>query len=128
MKLLLDTATFLWWITDSEWLSDQARRLIGDGENEVWFSAVSSWEIVIKAGLRRVRLPEKVEQFLPEQVAINGFQVLPVHLRHTLKVATLPPLHRDPFDRLLVAQALIEELTIVTSDRQMAKYSAPIVW
>ncbi len=90
MKLLLDTAAFLWWITDSEALSERARDLIGDGEHEVWFSAVSSWEIVIKAGLGRIRLPEKADRFLPKQIAVNGFQVLPVHLRHTLRVVALP--------------------------------------
>jgi PIN domain nuclease of toxin-antitoxin system len=103
VKLLLDTSAFLWWIDDHESLSSRARDLLSDGEHDIWFSAVSSWEIVIKAALGRVQLPEKPERFLPKQLAINQFEILPIHLRHTLRVAGLPNLHRDPFDRLLVA-------------------------
>lgn len=128
MKVLLDTSTFLWWVTDSDRLSDRARNVIGDGTNEVWFSAVSSWEIVIKAGLGRVTLPEDPEQFLPKQCTANAFQVLPIHMRHTLRVATLPPIHRDPFDRLLIAQALTENLTILSSDTSLKGYPARVVW
>ena len=83
---------------------------------------------MIKAALWRVQLREKPERFLPKQLAINQFQILPIHLRHTLRVAGLPNLHRDPFDRLLVAQALVEELTIVTADSQLSDYPAPVVW
>lgn len=128
MKVLLDTSTFLWWVTDSDRLSDHARNVIGDGANEIWFSAVSSWEIVIKAGLGRVTLPEDPEQFLPKQCAANAFQVLSIHMRHTLRVATLPPIHRDPFDRLLIAQALTENLTILSSDTSLKGYPARVVW
>ena len=128
MKLLLDTSVFLWWISDDESLSQRARDLISDGENEVWFSAVSSWEIVIKADLGRVVLPERVERFLPKQIGANGFQVLPIHLRHTLRVAGLPALHRDPFDRLLIAQAIVEGFAIVSADRQFYRYPVPVEW
>ena len=128
MRVLLDTATFLWWVTDSNRLSDRARDVIGNGANEVWLSAVSSWEIVIKAGLGRVTLPEDPDQFLPKQLAANAFQVLPIHLRHTLRVAMLPPIHRDPFDRLLIAQALTENLTILSSDTGFKGYPARVVW
>ncbi|MGH7164246.1 MAG: type II toxin-antitoxin system VapC family toxin [Nitrospiraceae bacterium] len=128
MRLLLDTAAFLWWITDSDRLSDRARELLGDADNDVWFSAVSSWELVIKAALGRVKLPEKAERFIPKHLAVNGFQILPIHLRHTLRVAALPGHHRDPFDRLLVAQALVEGLTLLSSDRQLTRYAGPVVW
>lgn len=128
MKLLLDTATFLWWIADHPALSTRARELLSDGAHDVWFSAVSSWEIVIKAGLGRVHLPEKPERFLPKHLALNQFQVLPVHLRHTLRVAALPALHRDPFDRLLVAQAIVEKLTIVSGDAQLSRYPVSVEW
>jgi len=128
VRLLLDTAPFLWWITDNDRLSERARELLGDADNEVWFSAVSSWELVIKAALGRVRLPEKAERFIPKHLAINGFQILPIHLRHTLRVAGLPDHHRDPFDRLLVAQALVEGLTLLSTDRQFSRYAAPVVW
>ncbi len=128
MRLLLDTAPFLWWITDSDRLSERAQGLLQDPENEVFFSDVSSWELVIKAGLGRVTLPENAERFIPKQVAVNGFQVLPIHLRHTLRVASLPSHHSDPFDRLLVAQALAEGLTLLSGDRQLKQYPAPIAW
>ena len=128
MKLLLDTSAFLWWISNDQSLSQRARDLISDGDNEVWFSAVSSWEIVIKASLGRVSLPEKIERFLPKQIGANGFQVLPIHLRHTLRVAGLPALHRDPFDRLLIAQAMVEGFAIVSADRQLSRYPVPVEW
>jgi len=128
VKLLLDTSAFLWWISDHASLSQRARDLIGDGNHEVWFSAVSSWEIVIKAGLGRLRLPENAERFLPKQIGANGFQVLPIHLRHTLRVARLPPLHRDPFDRLLIAQAILEGFTILSADQQLSRYPVAVEW
>lgn len=128
MRILLDTAPFLWWITDSDRLSVRARELLRDADHDVWLSVVSSWELVIKAALGRVTLPENPEQFIPQQVAVNGFQVLPIHLRHTLRVAALPSHHGDPFDRLLVAQALVEGFTLLSGDRQLKRYPAPIVW
>ena len=128
MKLLLDTSAFLWWITDSDLLSRRAREVIGDGENETWFSAVSGWEIVIKAGLGRVALPEEPAHFIPRQLSLNAFQILPIHLRHALRVSSLPAIHRDPFDRLLVAQALVEELTIITSDSHIVSYPVSCLW
>jgi PIN domain nuclease of toxin-antitoxin system len=128
VKLLLDTSAFLWWISNDESLSQRARDLISDGDNEVWFSAVSSWEIVIKASLGRVSLPERVERFLPKQLGANGFQVLPVHLRHTLRVAGLPALHRDLFDRLLIAQAIVEGFAIVSGDQQLSRYPVAVEW
>ena len=128
MKLLLDTSAFLWWISDHPSLSQRARDLISDGNHEVWFSAVSSWEIVIKAGLGRLQLPENVERFLPKQIGANGFQVLPIHLRHTLRVARLPRLHCDPFDRLLIAQAILEEFTILSADQQLSRYPVAVEW
>lgn len=128
MKLLLDTAPFLWWIMDSQSLSQRARELIGEGDNEVWFSTVSSWEIVIKAGLGRIQLPESPERFLLKHIARNGFQVLPIQLRHTLHVGKLPDHHHDPFDRLLAAQAMVEEMTLLTGDAQLAKYPLSVIW
>lgn len=128
MKLLLDTSVFLWWISDHASLSQRARDLISDGNHEVWFSAVSSWEIVIKTGLGRLQLPENAERFLPKQIGANGFQVLPIHLRHTLRVARLPRLHRDPFDRLLIAQAILEDFTILSADEQLSRYPVAVEW
>jgi len=128
VRILLDTSTFLWWITDSDLLSKRAREVLTNDTNEVWFSAVSGWEIVIKAALGRVQLPEDPEQFLPRQIATNSFEVLPIHLRHTLRVFSLPMVHRDPFDRLLIAQALVEGLTVLSGDAQFAAYPVATVW
>jgi len=128
VRLLLDTQAFLWWVTDDGALSRRARRLIGDGKNEIFFSAASAWEIAIKARLGRVSLPEDLESYFLTQLEQNAFQVLPVQLQHALRVATLPDIHRDPFDRLLVAQALTEELAIVSKDRRISAYPARVLW
>ncbi len=128
MRLLLDTHAFLWWITDDARLSDRARALIGDGGNEVFLSAASAWELAVKASLRRVEIAQPLERFVPDQLERNGFQALPVLLRHALGLPALPPLHRDPFDRMLVAQALAEELTLVSADREIRRYPVPVAW
>lgn len=128
MKLLLDTHAFLWWVSDDDRLSRRARRALTDEGNEAFFSVVSAWEIVVKTGLGKLRLPETPEKFLLKELERNPFAPLPLHLRHVLRLATLPNLHRDPFDRLLVAQALIEELSIVSGDEQVRRYPAKVVW
>lgn len=96
MRLLLDTRTFLWWIIDSDRLSRRARSLIASGDNEIFFSAVSGWEIAVKAELGWIKLPSDLEEFLPRQVTENAFEVLPLQLRHALRVFSLPTVHRDP--------------------------------
>ena len=129
MKVLLDTHAFLWWVTDDPQLSSRARRILGDSSNEAYFSAVSGWEIAIKTRLGRLSVAgDSLEDFVAEQVAANGFQVLPIHLNHALRTYSLPEYHRDPFDRLLIAQALIEELALVTADRKLGDYKVRIVW
>ncbi len=128
MRLLLDTQAFLWAIAEPERLSARARRAIEDGTNEVFVSAATAWELAIKTHLGRLRLAENIEGFVPEQMAKNSFQPLPVQIRHALKVGTLRDVHRDPFDRLLVAQASIEDLLLVTADRRLRDYAVKVVW
>lgn len=128
MRLLLDTHAFLWWVAGGELLSLKAREAIADEDNEVLFSAASAWEIAIKVGIGRLEMKGNVGKFLEEQVEANGFGVLPVELAHAARVAILPDHHRDPFDRLLVAQAQAERLTLVTGDRQMKKYAVQRLW
>ena len=128
MRVLLDTSTFLWWITDSDRLGERVRQVLTDEQNEVWFSVASGWEIVIKAGLGRVSFTKDPEEFIPEQISANGFQILPIQLRHALKISALPSVHRDPFDRLLVAQALVEDLTILSGDSRIAAYPVDVLW
>lgn len=128
MRYILDTHVFLWWITDDERLSPRAHAVIRDGESDLYFSAASAWEIAIKAGLDRIRLPERADRFIPEQLRKNGIRPLAIQLSHALAVDGLPLHHRDPFDRLLVAQAELEEMPIVSGDDQLAEYDAELVW
>ena len=128
MKVLLDTHTFLWWIADSPRLSARAREVIRDSNNELFFSAASGWEIAIKAQLGRLQLPDNLEQFIVDQLSLNTILVLPIQLRHALHVYTLPQHHRDPFDRMLVAQSQVENLPILTTDPQIAQYEVKTIW
>ena len=128
MRALLDTHAFLWWITDDPRLSTRVREVIADGRNILYFSAASGWEIAIKAGLGRLRIPENLERFLTEELAQNAIQVLPVYLSHALRVYTLPLHHRDPFDRLLISQALLGKLPVLTADPQIAIYPVDVIW
>ena len=128
MKVLLDTHTFLWWIADSPRLSARAREVIRDSNNELFFSAASGWEIAIKAQLGRLQLPDNLEQFIVGQLSLNTILVLPIQLRHALHVYTLPQHHRDPFDRMLVAQSQVENLPILTTDPQIAQYEVKTIW
>ena len=104
MRALLDTHTFLWWITDSPELSQSARNAIGDSTNELSLSAASGWEIAIKTKLGRLGIAGDPEKLIPEQMALNAIDGLPVQMSHALHVFQLPDLHRDPFDRILIAQ------------------------
>lgn len=125
---MLDTHVFLWWITDDPRLTVRARSVIGEGKNIIFFSAASAWEIAIKARLGKLKVPGDLRAFIAEQLALNNITPLPVRLSHALYVYVLPDYHRDPFDRLLVAQAQIENLLLLTSDLQIAKYAVEIIW
>ena len=128
MKLLLDTHTFLWWITDDQKLSGRAREIISDGSNELFLSAATGWEIAIKVQIGRLKLPEEPIRFILEQMRINAIQSLPIQMNHALHVSTLPQHHRDPFDRLLIAQAQLEGLPILSSDHQLVNYQVEVIW
>lgn len=128
MRLLLDTQAFLWSISAPERLGVRARRAIQSGRNEVFVSAVSAWEIAIKSALGRLTLAEDPQRLIPDQMTQNAFEPLPVQIRHALKVVDLPNIHKDPFDRLLVAQALIEELALVSGDAQLGRYPVRVIW
>lgn len=127
MRVLLDTQVFLWWVTNDARLSTRARDLISDGDNEVMISAASGWEIAIKSRLGKIQLPESPERFVPAQVISNGFKSLPILLDHALRVCALPDHHRDPFDRILVAQGQVEHLPIITIDPQIARYDIEVI-
>lgn len=128
MKLLLDTHTFLWWITDDPQLSKKARELISDGHNILYWSAASSWEVSIKYALGRMPLPEAPERFLPAEIGKNRLESLPIIDAHAFQAGQLPHHHRDPFDRMLVAQAQVESLALLSNDRQLNHYDVDIRW
>lgn len=128
MKLLLDTHAFLWWIGDDARLSGPAREAIADPGNNVSFSVASAWELAIKTAIGRFEAEGGLGPFLEEHIQRNAFRVLPVKLEHAVSVAALPAHHRDPFDRILVAQAAAEGMTLVTRDSQLGKYGTPVLW
>lgn len=128
MRVLLDTHTFLWWITNNEQLSNTSRNIIGDSQNELFFSVASGWEMAIKARLGKLELPENLDQFIAEQLQQNAIAGLPIQMSHALHVYTLPPLHRDPFDRLLIAQSQLENMPILTIDPQIGRYDLEVIW
>jgi PIN domain nuclease of toxin-antitoxin system len=128
MRLLLDTHAFLWWVEDAPALSRRARRLMADPQNECWLSLASCWEMAIKLSLGKLKLQSPIERFVPEQLAANGFRSLEIDFDDIARVASLPFHHRDPFDRLLVAQALGRNLHVVSVERVFAKYGAKRVW
>lgn len=128
MRVLLDTHAFLWWITDDPQLSAHARRIIGDGRNELLLSAASGWEIATKVRLGKLELPDNLESFVLEQMTLNAIESLPIRTHHALHVHTLPDYHRDPFDRLIVSQAQLENLPILTADPRIAQYAARTIW
>ena len=125
MKLLLDTHLLLWAAGDPGRLSAAARALIEAPENELLFSAASLWEIAIKRGLGREDFRVDV-RLLRRGLLDNGYGELPVGSEHAVAIDGLPPIHKDPFDRLLVAQALVEGVTLLTSDERVAQYPGPV--
>ena len=128
MKVLLDTHAFLWWIANDPQLSSRARQIMKDANTEPLLSAASGWEIAIKSRLGKLKLPADLEGFIAEQLRINAIQVLPIQMAHALRVFMLPDHHRDPFDRMLVAQSQLEELPILTADPQIAQYAVTVIW
>jgi PIN domain nuclease of toxin-antitoxin system len=128
MRALLDTHVFLWWITDRPELPGRVRELIRSSRNELLFSAASGWEIAIKTRLGRLHLPAQPEPFILTQLALNAMDSLPITMRHALHVHTLPSLHRDPFDRMLVSQAQLERLPIITADSLITQYRVETIW
>jgi len=128
MRLLLDTHAFLWFVVGSSDLSATARGLIEDAENEKLVSIASAWEMAIKASLGRLAVAQPFDEVLGGQISRNGFGLLNVSLAHLATVSTLPFHHRDPFDRLLVAQAMVEQLEVVSVDDAFDAYGVRRRW
>ncbi len=128
MRLLLDTCTFLWLIIGSEELTSRAKDLFTDPDNEVFLSAVSAWEISVKHAIGRLDLPEAAQVFIPRQREQHQIQSLPLVEQAALQVSSLPGIHSDPFDRMLISQALYHALTIVSPDEMIRKYPVRTTW
>jgi len=128
MRLLLDTHAFLWWTLDSPMLSPAARAALANPDNACFFSMASTWEMAIKVSLGKLEVVGDLSRFVRQQLAANRFRPLPVDLAHSLRVADLPWHHRDPFDRLLVAQCQIEDLTLVSGDAMLPTYGIAVLW
>ena len=128
MRALLGAHAFLWWIAGDERLSDRVSQAITDGRNDIFVSAASVWEIAIKGRLGRLSIPGDPGKFIGGQIAENCFRGLPIVAEHALRVWTLPDHHRDPFDRMLVAQAQVEGLALISRDQQVSRYDVEVVW
>jgi PIN domain nuclease of toxin-antitoxin system len=128
MKLLLDTCAFLWIAGDASVLSKRAREVFRAPDHEVYLSVVSAWEIAVKHGLGRLPLPSPPERFVREMREAHGIEVLPLDEESALHVSRLPDIHRDPFDRMLVSQAIVHGLTILTPDPIILDYPARTIW
>lgn len=128
MRALLDAHAFIWWVLDTPRLSDECRRILADGTNDIVVSVASSYEIAYKASQGRLTLPEPPTEYVRSRLVANGFTSLPIDLGHALRAASLPRIHGDPFDRMLVAQAQIEDLPILTADPVIGLYDVATIW
>jgi PIN domain nuclease of toxin-antitoxin system len=128
MRLLLDTCTFLWAVDEQTHLSEQARAAIVDPDNEIYLSAVSAWEIALKQGMGNLILSEPAVRYVPQYRDALGITGLSLDEESALQVGQLPTPHKDPFDRMLVCQALVHGLAVVTPDLQIARYPVRVVW
>lgn len=128
MRILLDTCTFLWIITGDAELSSKAIELFINPDNEVYLSTVSEWEIALKIVLGRMQLPENPSQYIPEQREKHAISSLPLDEESALHLIRLPDIHKDPFDRMLICQALVHGYVILTPDVYIQRYPARVIW
>lgn len=128
MNLLLDTHAFLWFIAGDSALSQSARSVIEDEGNNLYLSVASLWEIAIKVSIDKLTLSEPFETLIPEQLAENGIELLDISVEHTALIASMPFHHRDPFDRLIAAQAKVERMTLVSVDEAFDAYGITRLW
>ena len=128
MRILLDTQAWLWMVSDPDRLSRRARRLVQRSDSELFVSAATAWEIAIKWGVGKLTLPADPVEYVRSRITQTGVTPLAIRHEHATQVARLPPHHRDPFDRLLIAQATVEDLVLLTGDRQIEPYDIRIEW
>lgn len=128
MKLLLDTHTLLWFLREPQLLPPRVLKAIMAADTEAGVSMTSLWEIAIKAALNKLHLPKPYEELFPQAVTDSGLSLLPIQPDHIAVVSRLPQHHRDPFDRLLIAQAMVEGMTLVSCDEHFPAYGVPLLW
>jgi PIN domain nuclease of toxin-antitoxin system len=128
MNFLLDTHVFLWFITDNNQLSAHARQQICNKKNRIFVSAVVAWEIVIKAKLGRLYFDGQPYEFFQKHLEVNNFESLSISLLHAAHIYSLPDIHKDPFDRLLIAQSYIEKMPLISKDSTIARYDIATIW
>ena len=128
MRVLLDTATFLWAASDAPEFKENAREIFADPENDIYLSSVSAWEIAVKYALGKLPLPEPPRRFVPLQRKQHGIEPLPLDEEAALHLSRLPLLHKDPFDRMLVCQAVVNHLVILTPDELIHQYPVRTIW
>jgi PIN domain nuclease of toxin-antitoxin system len=128
MNYLLDTHVFLWWITGASGLSAAAQQTLSQAAGRVLVSVVSLWEMAIKIKLGKLKMPEPFETYVLRQLQKNRMEILPIHAPHVFETLQLPPHHRDPFDRLIVAQARREDLLLISGDEALRAYDVKILW
>jgi Uncharacterized protein conserved in bacteria len=128
MKLLLDTHILIWLIAGSEKLNKTARYAIEDENNSLYFSIASLWEITIKISLGKLELGISLEQIMTNFILPSGLKILPIHLSHLSVLKDLPFYHRDPFDRMLISQAISESLTLISEDELFGEYAVKTLW
>ena len=128
MQAIIDTHTFLWFITDDRRLSPSAKARMEDPSSELWLSAASAWEIAIKASLNKLQLAKPFAELIPPQLEQNAVGLLPIRLDHLVRLAALPFHHRAPFDRLIIAQSLAENLPILGADAAFDAYGIERIW
>ena len=128
MKILIDTQVFLWWISDNPNISSKFHDVMSEPRNEIYFSAASGWEIAVKAKIGRLSIQGDPQKFIPTQLSLNSITVLPIQISHTLQTYHLPEHHKDPFDRLIIAQSQIENMPIATNDALFKNYEVDLIW
>jgi PIN domain nuclease of toxin-antitoxin system len=128
VRALLDTSTFIWAAGSPHLLSPRAAQVVADTGNDVYLSIASVWEIAIKVAVGKLTLADHPSSYVPSRVAAFALDLLPIELEHALRVADLPAFHKDPFDRMLIAQALSEGLPVITPDPRFARYGVEVVW
>lgn len=128
MKLLIDTHVFIWLNDDSSQLSNKVKELYLSREHEVYLSIASAWEMQIKVQLGKLGLAMPIEALVSQNIQDNDLYLLPIDLSHIAQLEKLPPHHKDPFDRMIIAQAMVEGFTIVSIDHVFADYAVPVIW